>query len=261
MAVEDKAVSKDERSFYDDLASSYHLIFEDWDCAIERQGAILSDLLPSPPEAGVVLDCACGIGTQSLALARVGYTVEGTDLSGPAIERARREAVRRGLEVVFRIDDMCKLATSAVGRYGAVLALDNALPHLDNDKDVRKALCAMRERLRPRGKLLASLRDYTPVLERRPSATTPSLFLDEGRRRIVCQVWDWVDDRRYVLHLYITRHMPDGEWATDHFVGRYRAITPEEVAVLARQAGFREVKVLQPADTGYHQPIVTGLVV
>jgi glycine/sarcosine N-methyltransferase len=109
-----------------------------------------------------------------------------------------------------------------------------------------------------RVKLLASLRVYTSLLERRPNTTTPSLFLDEGRRRIVCQVWDRIDNRRYVLHLYITRHKPDGEWATSHFVGRYRAITPKEVAALAKQAGFREVKVLQPADTGYYQPIVTG---
>jgi hypothetical protein len=41
-----------------------------------------------------------------------------------------------------------------------------------------------------RVKLLASLRVYTSLLERRPNTTTPSLFLDEGRRRIVCQVWD-----------------------------------------------------------------------
>lgn len=258
MTVKDKAVSEDESSFYNDLASSYHLIFEDWDRAIQRQGAILSDLLPSPPEVGVLLDCACGIGTQALALARVGYSVEGTDLSGPSIARARQEAISRGLEIAFRIDDMCELATSPVGRYGAVLALDNALPHLDSDKDVLKALTAMRERLRPQGKLLASLRDYTSPLKRRPNTTAPSLFLDEGRRRIVFQVWDWVDERRYVLHLYITRHMPDGEWATNHFVGRYRAMTPKEVAALAKQAGFREVKVLQPADTGYYQPIVTG---
>jgi glycine/sarcosine N-methyltransferase len=251
-------VSKDESSFYDDLAGSYHLIFDDWDRTIQRQGAILSDLLPSPPKAGVVLDCACGIGTQSLALARVGYKVEGTDLSAQAVERARREAVGRGLEVAFRIDDMRELATSAAGRYGAVLALDNALPHLDSDKDVLKALSAMRERLRPQGKLLISLRDYAPLLERRPSTTTASLFLDKGRRRIVSQVWDWVDDRRYVLHLYITRQMPDGEWATDHFVGCYRAITLQEVAALAKRADFLEVEVLQSADTGYYQPIVTG---
>ena len=174
-----------ETSFYDDLASSYHLIFENWDRAVARQGVVLSALLPSPSEAGMVLDCACGIGTQAFALARAGYAVEGTDLSALAIERARREGAERGLQVVFREDDMRLLKTSDKGQYGAVLALDNALPHLDNDNDILKALSAMRERLKSGGRLLISLRDYAPLLEQRPNMMPPSMFLDDGRRRIV----------------------------------------------------------------------------
>jgi 2-polyprenyl-3-methyl-5-hydroxy-6-metoxy-1,4-benzoquinol methylase len=58
--------------FYDDMASSYHLIFDDWDQAIERQRAILTRLM-----LGTVLDCTCGIGTQALGLARAGYDIEG----------------------------------------------------------------------------------------------------------------------------------------------------------------------------------------
>jgi glycine/sarcosine N-methyltransferase len=59
-------------TFYDDMATIYHLIFDDWDVAIERQQAVLSSLLPPPTAAGVVLDCACGIGTQTLGLALAG---------------------------------------------------------------------------------------------------------------------------------------------------------------------------------------------
>jgi len=62
-------------NFYDDMAAAYHLIFADWNVTIERQQAVLSRLLPPPTTAGMVLDCACGIGTQALRLARVGYTV------------------------------------------------------------------------------------------------------------------------------------------------------------------------------------------
>jgi glycine/sarcosine N-methyltransferase len=79
-------------NFYDSMAAAYHLIFDDWDVAIGRQQAVLTQLLPPPATAGVVLDCACGIGTQALGLARAGYTVEGTDLSRAEIERAKAEA-------------------------------------------------------------------------------------------------------------------------------------------------------------------------
>lgn len=196
--------------FYDQMATAYHLIFEDWDAAIERQKAVLSNLLPTPSDTGTVLDCACGIGTQALGLAQAGYTVEGTDLSAGEIERAKKEASARGLFIQFRVDDMRLLTTSPKGGFGAIVALDNALPHLDSDDEIQTALLAMRDRLKPQGKLLISLRDYETLMKQRPAVTEPAWFIDKGRRRIVHQVWDWKDDRRYVVHLYITRELDDG---------------------------------------------------
>ena len=62
-----------QTEFYEELASFYHLIFEDWDKSILQQGDILSKLLPLATIADPILDCACGIGTQALALAKLGY--------------------------------------------------------------------------------------------------------------------------------------------------------------------------------------------
>ena len=117
----------------------------------------------------------------------------------------------------------------------------------------------MRDRLRPEGTLLISLRDYGPLMKQRPAAIPPAMFLDDGRRRIVHQIWDWRDDRRYTVHLYITRQMPTGRWTTSHFLGHYRAMTPDEVASCAEQVGFRQVRILMPAETDYYQPVVTAI--
>jgi hypothetical protein len=52
-------------SFYEPLADHYHLIFDDWSKAIERQGKILNPLPISQlhSQSLKILDCACGIGT------------------------------------------------------------------------------------------------------------------------------------------------------------------------------------------------------
>jgi len=76
-------------SFYDEMAESFHLIFDDWDAAIVRQRNVLARLLPAPAIGRRVLDCACGIGTQSIGLAMLGFAVDGSDLSPASIERAR----------------------------------------------------------------------------------------------------------------------------------------------------------------------------
>jgi integrase len=36
----------------------------------------------------------------------------------------------------------------------------------------------------------------------RPTLQGPAFHSDSGRRRIIFQVWDWADDRRYTFHLY-----------------------------------------------------------
>jgi hypothetical protein len=82
--------------------------------------------------------------------------------------------------------------------------------------------------------------------------------MDDGRQRIVHQIWDWRDDRRYVVHLYITREIRDGGWEVKHLTRYYREVTPREIAIQAEKAGFRNAEVLYPATTGYYQPIFTA---
>lgn len=90
------------RHFYDDLAADYDLIYADWEASIARQADALSALIDGTADSGNgpvgydVLDCACGIGTQALGLAALGYRVTGSDLSPVAVTRAARRRPRAG---------------------------------------------------------------------------------------------------------------------------------------------------------------------
>jgi len=105
--------------FYDSLAHVYHLIFEDWDGAIARQAQILDTLIRSNLKRGCVNihDCACGIGTQALGLAVLGYRVSGSDLSRLAVQRAASEAAQRGLAIEFCVSDMTNLVEYPSGYF------------------------------------------------------------------------------------------------------------------------------------------------
>lgn len=245
-----------KQDFYEELADFYHLMFENWDESIRYQSEILSRLLPST-RLGPILDCTCGIGTQSIALAQIGYQVDGSDLSKAEINRAKKEALSRGLNIRFRTDDMRILHLSPLSHYEAVIAMDNSLPHLDDDDDILKALIAMYNRLKSKGILLLSVRDYEKILIEHTQIIDPVFFMDGQYRRIVHQVWDWLDDRRYVLHLYITYESPNG-WRSHHFTGQYRAIKPKEIVNLMNVAGFKETKILSAKETGFYQPIIYG---
>jgi SAM-dependent methyltransferase len=242
--------------FYDPLAEVYHLIFEDWDASIARQAKVVDRLMRGTlgDKPLRVLDCACGIGTQAIGLAQRGHLVTGSDLSAPAIERARSESERRGLAIAYFVSDMTELKEVAESEFDAVVAFDNALPHLDRNQ-LKTAARAMRDRVRDGGLLMASIRDYDRLIVERPVVQSPAFYGVEGGRRIVHQVWEWIDQERYCVHLFITAKS-GGEWKAHHFVGEYRAMLRSEVTSALEGAGFNSVRWLMPGESGLYVPVV-----
>lgn len=247
------------RAFYEGLAESYHLMFQDWSKSIEWQASVLGPLIEGEVARPVlrILDCACGIGTQTLGLASRGHLLTGSDLSEAAIARAGREAERRRLSIRYEVADMRDLSTIAESDFDVVIAADNALPHLLMEQDLAQALGQIASKLRPGGLFLATTRDYDELVLAKPT-TQPAAFFEDGEfRRIYHQVWDWTGDRQYMLHLYITQETSGG-WDCRHFVSAYRALLREELTAHLREAGFAGVRWLMPADSGFYQPLVKG---
>jgi len=242
--------------FYDPLAEHYHLLFKDWDASIERQASVLHALLGSQLRDGPlkILDCSCGIGTQALGFASRGHSVVASDLSPAAVARAKREADSRGLEISFHVSDMTSLAEIEERDFDVVAALDNALPHLTRTQ-VAAAVRAMVSKLKRGGLFLASIRDYDSLLVQRPAIQEPAFYGEAGRRRIVHQVWDWIDQERYAVHLYITMQTDEG-WKALHFVSEYRCLLRDELSMSLAEGGLHEIRWLMPSESGFYQPLV-----
>ncbi len=252
--------------FYEQLAAEYHLIFADWKMTVSRQGEILKNLIVQQMGPGPlsVLDCSCGIGTQAIGLARLGYTVQATDLSPAAIERAKREAESFGVSITFGVADFRALDTQVAGTFDVVLSCDNSLPHLLTDDDLRQAARSIRSKLRTGGLLIVSIRDYDRIAPTKPRAEIPRVFDSPEGRRIVFQVWDWAaDERGYTVHLFIMREEPQegrstSGWQVAHYTTKYRALLREELDAILKEAGFSGIEWRMPEETRYYQPIATA---
>jgi glycine/sarcosine N-methyltransferase len=249
------------QDFYDDLSSNYHLIFEDWEASMARQAAVLGPILVR--ECGsatpmTILDCACGIGTQALGLARAGFRVTGSDLSPRAIERARVEASARSLDLRLHVANMLHLDAVPGTGFDAVICTDNSLPHFSSDENLTRAAAQVRKKLRAGGIFVASIRDYDHLIKERPVVQPPSFFSDAGRRRIIFQLWDWIEERTYTLHLYITRDTPSG-WQTQHGISTYRVVLRDELTAVLEGVGFVRVRWMLPAESGFYQPLVVAV--
>jgi glycine/sarcosine N-methyltransferase len=246
---------------YDELAARYDLIFENWEASIVRQATVLAGILDN--ECGGrqplrVLDCACGIGTQSLGLAMKGFDVEGCDISSAAVQRARSEALKRELNIPFSVTNRPQLSAISRSNFDAVICIDNSLPHLESNEQLLQAAQQAFEKLRVGGSFIGSIRDYDRFVVERPTTQGPSFYSDDSQRRIVLQIWDWLDERRYRFHLYITRSTESG-WHKSHFTSTYRAVLRGELSDILVQAGFTNIRWLLPSDSSFYQPIFIAL--
>ena len=113
----------------------------------------------------------------------------------------------------------------------------------------------MGSKLEPHGLFIASIRDYDNLILQRPAIQGPTFYGESGERRIVHQVWDWIDDEKYTVHLYITTQSGK-EWVAHHFATEYRCLLRDELVSALTSAGFEQVQWLMPEDSGFYQPIV-----
>lgn len=248
--------------FYDAMADDYHLIFADWQESVVRQGAALDQLIRRllPPERYPlrVLDCACGIGTQAIGLAKQsGYIIHATDISSREVERARHEAEQANVTITFDVADMRMLTQNVKGIYDVVIAYDNAIPHLLTDSDLDKAAHEVHAVVNPGGIFLASTRDYDLLLEQRPTMTSERIIETLEGRRVTFQVWDWEEEEYVVTQFILTLHPADG-WSMKTYATRYRALRRAVLTAALERAGFRRVQWLTPEEAGFYQPVVVA---
>ena len=245
--------------FYDGFASEYGLVYGgNWERAIERQGAALDGLIrEAVPGANEVLDCSCGIGTQAIGLARLGYHVCGTDVSEQQLARARHEAERLGVSVSFALADFRDL--SGIEReFDVVISCDNAVPHLLDEGDVPKALTQMRTKLRPGGLLIVTMRDFDAALVERPPLAPP-IMLAGSPRRVLVRLHDWDADRPcYTVRYLVLTDDVEGWTITEHTT-RYRAITRDELTRAARVAGFSDISFPPERTVVGAQQVMTAI--
>lgn len=245
------------QAFYDQLAPQYDRLFLDWEAATREQAVILDRIFTNNGygKAARVLDCACGIGTQAVGLASIGYCVTASDFSEGALHEARQRSEKHSLQIPFVKADFRALEEVFREPFDIVIAMDNALPHMLTEKDLETAVGSIVGQIACGGMFVASIRDYDALLTSKPPYSPPYIHKTDKGQRVAFQTWDW-DGDSYRLVQYI---IDDGETLrTSKFECAYRAVSREELTKLLMAKGCREVTWLQPEESGFYQPVVIG---
>ena len=245
------------QTFYDNLATQYDKLFLDWQATTREQAVILDRIFRKNgfDKSARILDCACGIGTQAIGLAAMGYQVTGSDISHGELAEARARAAKNRVNITFEHADFCALSDTFSEQFDIVIAMDNALPHMLTRKDLAAAVKSIVSQTKDGGMFVASIRDYDTLLTQKPPYSPPYIHKTAAGQRVSFQAWHW-EGENYRLIQYI---LDDGNTLqASKFECEYRATRRQELTDLLLEAGCSNVTWLFPEETGFYQPIVVA---
>ena len=241
----------DTSDFYDSLAEDYHLLFRDWASTLEREGLQLRRWFRDR-DIHRVLDASCGPGTQSIALAQLGYDVTAADPSSGMLVRAQRHANEYSVseQIYFVRTDFLSLPEHVTPHFDAIVTKGSAFPHLITDHEIETALQIFFDLLRPGGTVLIGMIDFDPYLEDRPRFMPGRLhdedLADYEPEIITFDKWDWDDGppRTVTVNHFIVKGRGD-DYKVQKRPVVYRALTAAEVQVVLLEAGFENIEIIR----------------
>ena len=243
------------QSFYDKIAPQYNKFYLDWESVTHKEAKLLSEIFKDNgfDINAKILDCACGIGTQSLGLASLGYQVTASDISSGAISEAIQKSKEKKLNINFNQADFCNLSEVFSEKFDIIIAIDNALPHMLSSNSLEKAIKSIINQISDGGLFIASIRDYDNILKEKPTYSPPYIHKTNKGQRVIFQTWDWIGDNYKFIQYIID---DEEETKISKFVCEYRATRREEITKYLYAYGCKEVKWEFPEKTGFYQPIV-----
>lgn len=146
--------------FYHQIAKYYDDIFP----AGKAQLEFLASIAGRPPKS--VLDIACGTGTYSLELARLGYSVTAIDLDANMIDILKKKSGL--LDLNKRVEalqgNMLQLPEWLNSSYDMAFCIGNSLVHLDGAQEIEKFFIDIKNLLVERGHFAIQIINYDRVL-------------------------------------------------------------------------------------------------
>jgi SAM-dependent methyltransferase len=244
-------------AYYDQLARYYRYLFPDWEASVTRQARVFDELIQDTfdPHARRVLDAACGIGTQCIGLAELGYQVTASDISMAAIELARQEAIRRSLSLTFIQADMRTLRQAHSGMFDLVIACDNAIPHLLSQADILKAFQQFYACTTPEGGCLISVRDYAAMELGGKRMYPRTVHQTPEGRGMLFDLWEF-EGEYYDFTTYFVLDQGEAGVQTQAIRGgRYYCVSLATLEGLLLEAGFSRVAIEREK---FYQPVLMG---
>ncbi len=183
-----------------------------------------------------ILDVGCGTGRHSIELSKRGYNVTGIDLSDNLLEKARKKAKERNLEIKFLQHDARELPFNNEFDF-AIMICEGAFPLMETDEMNYQILQNISKSLKDKSKLiLTTLNGLFPLYN------SINEFHDadssETGARYKSKNFDLMSFRDYNTTSYT-----DDDGVEHHLECNERYYIPPEMTWLLKSVGFTKIDI------------------
>ena len=146
------------------LGNFYSWMSGDFNQKQLEQQEILSDFNLKPANvAADAIDLGSGHGIQSIALAKLGYTVTAVDFNRQLLKEL--SVNRSNLPITIQQSDVLEYLSTHDRKTDLIVCMGDTLTHLLSPHDVTTMLALCHKRLNTDGKVMLSFRDLTEEVE------------------------------------------------------------------------------------------------
>ncbi len=185
-------------------------------------------------ETARILELGCGTGSMTIRLARVGYTMIGTDISAEMLERAKKRSVKANVKIQYDIQDM--RAIDLEEEVDVVLSVCDSMNYLMDLEELQATLEGAYRTLREGGCFLFDMKTRAFY-----QSLGDATFTDTNEHGTY--IWENEFDEEsgnnyYDLTFFLAR--PLGLFAKQTEEHVQHVFAAEDVLRLAKECGFKE---------------------
>jgi SAM-dependent methyltransferase len=209
------------KNFYDEISGFYGKMI-DFDKNLELRIAAYKNIFQVP---GKVADIGCGIGLDSIALAKNGHDVTAFDVSPKMIEEAKSNAEKLNLQIDAHVHSFNSLPNVYHGNFHYAVSVGNTIAHLSHS-GLRQAFKKMYNLLLPSGKVFLHILNYELIIKESKRINNIAVrdgqviirFYDLHKRKINFNILSFAVERPREFKIASTVHYPHTKNKIEEFL-------------------------------------------
>jgi len=234
---------------FDDFSQDYDL-FVNWDARLHYEiqfiEARIRELKFTIGSTPTVLDAACGTGMHAIKLSQNRYKTAGADISNKMVEKARSNANKAALKVLFKKTGFMHLQEAFSGEkifpFDVIICLGNSLPHLTSDAEIHKALQDFGACLKPGGLLILQNRNFDVVIAKRERWIAPQSHREGNKEWLFLRFYDFDPDGLITFNIIRLSREDNSPWKQKLASVRLFPLVKEKLQILLKESGFADLR-------------------